>query len=143
MGTTTFTGPVRSGPILNTSGDIIGVDVANVGFAVLAQSFPIVEDGATTETTIVLPVGATILFIQFNANVAFGANLDVLATDSSGTTASIVAAATPTLGINAFTPGTLSETTAWQAATTDIRIDVTSAAAGVGEGVLTVIYVQN
>jgi len=43
MGTTTFTGPIKAGDILNTSGTTLGDDVANVGFVVMAQSAPVTQ----------------------------------------------------------------------------------------------------
>ena len=143
MGTTTFTGPVRSGPILDTSGNTIGYDVANVGYAVLAQSFDLTEDGATTATTIVLPQGSRILSVTFVATVAYAGTLDFTVTNPSGSSASLVAAQTPALGVTSFVPSTLAEATIWVATATDFLVSAVSAAAGAGEGTVTVTYVQN
>jgi hypothetical protein len=38
MGTTTFSGPVKAGTIKDTTGSTVGTNVANVGFALMAQS---------------------------------------------------------------------------------------------------------
>jgi len=38
MAQTTFSGPVKAGPIFNTTGTTVGTNVANVGFAVMGQS---------------------------------------------------------------------------------------------------------
>ena len=143
MGTTTFTGPVRSGPILNTSGNIIGTNIANVGNAVLAQSFALTQDGATTDTTIVLPAGSRILSVSFVATVAYSSALDFTVTDTAGASASLVAAQTPALGVTSFVPSTLAEATIWTATATDVRVNAVSAGAGAGEGTVTVTYVQN
>jgi hypothetical protein len=143
MGTTTFTGPVRSGPILNTSGSTIGADIANVGNAVLAQSFELTQDGTTTNTTIVLPVGSRILSVTFVATVAYSSALDFTVTDTAGSSASLVAAQTPAVGVTSFVPSTLAEATIWTATATDVRLNAVSATAGAGEGLVTVTYVQN
>lgn len=143
MGTTTFTGPVRSGPILNTSGSTIGADIANVGNAVLAQSFELTQDGTTTNTTIVLPVGSRILSVNFVATVAYSSALDFTVTDTAGSSASLVAAQTPAVGVTSFVPSTLAEATIWTATATDVRLNAVSATAGAGEGLVTVTYVQN
>ena len=143
MGTTTFTGPVRSGPIFDTSGNTLGNDVANVGYAVLAQSFPLLEDGLTTDTTIVLPAGATIVSIQVVSTVAWGAALDLNVVDYTGAVAALAGTQTPTLGVQAFTPSALAEAALWIAAPTDLQVQTVSTAAGAGDGVLTVTYIQN
>lgn len=143
MGTTTFTGPVRSGPILNTSGSTIGANIANVGNAVLAQSFELTQDGATTNTTIVLPVGSRILSVNFVATVAYSSALDFTVTDTAGSSASLVAAQTPAVGVTSFVPSTLAEATIWTATATDVRLNAVSATAGAGAGLVTVTYVQN
>jgi hypothetical protein len=38
MANTTFSGPVKAGTIKDTTGSTVGTDVANVGFALMAQS---------------------------------------------------------------------------------------------------------
>jgi len=38
MGTTTFSGPIKAGPISNTTGTTVGTDVADVGYVTMAQS---------------------------------------------------------------------------------------------------------
>jgi len=66
MAQTTFQGPVKSGPILNTTGTTLGQDVADVGNVVLSQSSDVVLTHATTSATalgIVLPAQSQILSI--------------------------------------------------------------------------------
>jgi hypothetical protein len=47
MGTTTFSGPVKAGTIKDTTGSTVGTNVANVGFALMAQSAVIDIAGVT------------------------------------------------------------------------------------------------
>jgi len=68
MGTTTFTGPIKAGDILNTSGTTVGSDVANVGYVVMAQTSAVTQ--ASSATTIVIPAGSQILEIDLNVITA-------------------------------------------------------------------------
>ena len=43
MGKTTFTGPIRAGNILDTSGTTLGQNVKNVGSVVMVQTVPITQ----------------------------------------------------------------------------------------------------
>ena len=38
MGTTTFSGPIKAGPIQQTTGSDLGTNVKNIGQVVMAQS---------------------------------------------------------------------------------------------------------
>ena len=38
MGTTTFSGPIKAGPIANTTGTTVGTDMKNTGQVVMAQT---------------------------------------------------------------------------------------------------------
>jgi hypothetical protein len=49
MGTTTFSGPVKAGTIKDTTGSTVGTNVANVGFALMAQSAVIGIAGVTMD----------------------------------------------------------------------------------------------
>jgi len=71
MGTTTFTGPIKAGDILNTSGSTVGTDIANVGFVVMAQSAVIDIAGASTTTTIgYVPADSKVLYAVLNVTTA-------------------------------------------------------------------------
>jgi len=66
MSQTTFQGPVKSGPILNTTGTTLGEDVKNVGNVVLSQSSTVVLTHTTTTATalgIVIPASSQIISI--------------------------------------------------------------------------------
>ena len=143
MSRTTFSGPVRSGPIFDTSGNTLGSDVANVGNVVLGQSFPITQNGLTTATDIVLPAGSTIVSVAVTTRVAYTSSLDFIVTNPSGGFASLVGAQTPAVGVTQFVPGTLSEATLWTATSDDFRVSAVSASAGAGAAIVTVTYIQN
>jgi hypothetical protein len=144
MGKTTFTGPIRAGNILDTSGTTLGQNVRNVGSVVMVQVVAVTQNGSTTAqgTSIVLPANSHILNIQLMATTAWTANI------SLGTTATatelVGATAATSVGINALTPGTDATRTAnWDdTGTTDKRVFVLSAGAGAGVGTITVRYIQ-
>jgi hypothetical protein len=144
VGKTTFTGPIRAGDILNTSGTTLGRDVRNVGSVVMVQVVAVTQNGTTTAqgTSIVLPANSHILNIQLLATTAWTANI------SLGTTATatelVGATAATAVGINALTPGVDPTRTAlWDdTGTTDRRVFVLSAGGGAGVGTLTVRYIQ-
>ena len=148
MGTTTFTGPIKAGPIINTSGTTLGRDVKNTGFVVMSQVYPITQTNTTTAlaTNIVLPANSHILNIQVLQTTPW----DTTTTISVGTSVTaneLVAAqdiiATTTL-LSGLTPGTGTTRAAnWDdTGTTDKRIWVLSGGPGAGDGSLTVRYIQ-
>ena len=144
MGKTTFTGPIRAGDILNTSGTTLGQDVKNVGSVVMVQVVPVTQAATTTAqgTTIVLPANSHILNIQLLSTVAWTANISL---GTSATATELVGATAATnVGINALTPGTDATRTAnWDdTGTNDKRVFVLSAGTGAGVGTLTVRYIQ-
>ena len=50
MGTTTFSGPIRAGNIRNTTGTVVGTDIANVGYVVMTQQHVMDISGGGTLT---------------------------------------------------------------------------------------------
>lgn len=142
MGTTTFTGPVRSGPILNTTGTTVGSDIANVGTVVLGQYEAITQDDtqSATATTIVVPAGSLITRIELHVTTAWGSGQTLSIGTSSaanqlGSLSSLSAA-----GIYAVAP--TSTTSNWLVGTDDVQIWVDSGTGTGGEGVLLVQYIQ-
>lgn len=145
MGTTTFTGPIKAGNILNTSGTTVGTDVANVGYVVMAQSSAVTQ--ASGATDIVIPADSQILSIDITVTTAWSG---VATTFGVGNTASAVAytaagaldgAAVGPLSATAGTDGTRNAN--WlDVGSTDRKIVVTSTNTGNGVGVITVTYVQ-
>ena len=67
MGTTTFSGPIKAGSIKDTSGNTVGTDIANTGFALMAQSAVIDIIGATNTTTVgTIPANSQIVDVILN-----------------------------------------------------------------------------
>ena len=145
MGKTTFTGPVRAGNILNTSGTTLGQNVKNVGSVVMVQTYPITQALTATAlaTTIVLPANSHILNIQMLNTVAWDAT-DTLSVGTSATATELVALTSMTVGLIGLNPGTdATRTTNWDdIGTSDKRIWVKSANTGAGVGTITVRYIQ-
>lgn len=145
MGTTTFTGPIKAGPIINTSGTTLGRDVKNTGFVVMSQVYPITQALTATAlaTNIVLPANSHILNIQMLNTVAWDVT-NTLSVGTSATATELVALTAMPVGLVGLNPGTdATKTAAWDdTGTTDKRIFVKSANTGVGVGTLTVRYIQ-
>ena len=145
MGKTTFTGPVRAGNILQTSGTTLGKDVKNVGSVVMVQTYPITQALTATAlaTTIVLPANSHILNIQMLNTTAWDAT-NTLSVGTSATATELVALTAMPVGLVALNPGTDATRTAnWDDnGTNDKRIWVKSANTGAGVGTITVRYIQ-
>ena len=74
MGTTTFSGPIKAGPIKETTGTTVGTDKKNTGFVIMAQSARCDVVGATASTTIAtLPPGAHVTNVTLNVFEAISA----------------------------------------------------------------------
>jgi len=75
MGTTTFSGPIKAGPLRDTTGTTVGTDVQNTGFVLMAQSARVDIVGATATTTVAtLPPGAQVTNVSLNVFEAGGAS---------------------------------------------------------------------
>ena len=146
MGTTTFTGPIKAGDILNTTGTTAGT-VKNVGFVMMAQTYALTQAGTTTATatTIVIPAYSHIVQIQMLNTVGFSGVSSNISLGTSATATELVAATSvANIGITALTPGTDATRSAlWSnTGTTDIILYVLSANTGAGVGDLVVRYIQ-
>ena len=145
MGKTTFTGPIRAGNILETSGTTLGQNVKNVGSVVMVQTYPITQALTATAlaTPIVLPANSHILNIQMLNTTAWDAT-NTLSVGTSATATELVALTAMTAGLVSLNPGTDATRTAnWDdIGTTDKRIFVKSANTGAGVGTITVRYIQ-
>ena len=146
MGKTTFTGPIRAGNILNTSGTTLGQDVKNVGSVMMAQTFPITQAGTATAlgTNIVLPANSHIVNIQMLNTVAWDGAATTLSVGETATATELVALTAMPVGPVGLNPGTdATRAGNWDdTGTTDVRIFVKSANTGAGVGTLTVRYIQ-
>ena len=146
MGTVTFTGPIKAGDVLNTTGTTPGT-IKNVGFVAMVQTASITQAGTATAyaTTIVIPAYSHILNIQFLTTTAWDG---VAATISIGTSATstelVVAQSLGTIGQQSAGPGANATRTALWSNTgaNDIIIYALSANTGAGVGDLVVRYIQ-
>ena len=155
MGTVTFTGPIRAGNIINTSGTTLGRDVANVGFTTMAQSQVITQAASAGQaaglfrTNIVIPANSQIIGIDLLVTTAWDGVAQTVNVGVSATATELAVAAdnnlSTTLGIKTIIPGNDATRVAnWRdVGTTDDRIWVLSTNTGGGVGVLTVRYIQN
>jgi hypothetical protein len=159
MGTTTFTGPIKAGNVLQSdgTGNLAGVGgyngTANVGFAVMAQSQAITQATNGTEagvftTDIVIPADSQILSIDLTVSTAWTGTASTLGIGTTASATALTAAgavAGGTKGIVSASPGTVDAAIAnWtDVGTTDIQVLVTSTNTGSGVGVLTVTYIQS
>ena len=151
MGTTTFSGPIKAGPIKFTTGTTLGQDVANTGNVVLMQSEAVTQAGPGADgvytTNIVLPAGSTITDIKLYVGVVWSGAASTLGIGTSVSATALTAAsavAGGTLGIITVTAGADATRvgTWYNVGTTDIRIVLTSTNTGTGTGYLVVSYVQ-
>jgi hypothetical protein len=146
MGTTTFTGPIKAGNVLNTTGTTAGT-IKNVGFVAMAQTASITQAGsaAAYKTAICIPAYSHILNIQFLTTVAWnGAAATISIGTSATSTELVVAASLAAIGQASAGPGTNATRTAlWtNTGATDIVIYALSANTGDGVGDLVVRYIQ-
>ena len=151
MGTTTFTGPIKAGDILNTSGTTLGQDIANVGFVRMSQVSPLTQEtnrstAGLYTTNIVIPANSLIAAIRVYVNAVWtgAATTFSVGTSATGTELAVTQAG-GTLGIVSVAPGaSATRVNAWaDVGTTDVRIFVLSANTGTGTGYIEVDYIQN
>lgn len=152
MGVTHFTGPVKAGNILNTSGTTLGQNVKNVGFVTMAQALPVTQTTSTGQSTgvyktdIVLPANSHILGIQLIVTTAWTTGTTTVDIGTTAGGAELVSAgAAGTIGVIALSPGSDATRTAkWDdIGTTDIRVWLKSnGGVGSGVGTLVVRYIQ-
>lgn len=147
MGTTTFTGPIKAGNIINTSGTTLGRDVKNVGFAVMVQKAAITQSATAAATSIVIPANSMIISIRLLASVAWSGTANITVGISATATELVnTAVATGTIGVIDLTSGASKPALdLWaNTGTGDDQIYVKSGAPGAppGSGTLIVTYAQ-
>ena len=138
MGTTTFSGPVKSGTVREGAS-------ANVGFLVAAQSADITENGTAADTGIIIPANSQIINMYVLIETAWdgGTNtIDVgISTDTDLYCDGLPATVVGNHRVTAAYTGTEAN---WKdIGTSDVTIYYDSVAGGSGTGVLTVQYLQN
>ena len=148
MANTTFSGPVRSGSISNTTGTTVGTNMANVGSMLVAQTEAITQAATTSTTNIIIPANSQLVFAKLFVSVIWNGAASTTGLGYVGDATAFTAAggiAGGTLGIIEITAGAnKARVDAWaDIGTTDRRILLTSGNAGAGVGWLTVGYIQN
>lgn len=149
MGASTWTGPIRAGTIINTSGTTVGVDVTNVGYAVMSQSVAVTQAGTATAlgTAIVLPKNSQIVSARLFKTVAWNGVAATFNLGTSATATELAVASENTgavIGYTEVTPGAdATRVGNWvDVGASDVRVFMLSTNTGDGVGVLTVNYVQ-
>ena len=98
MANTTFSGPVRAGTIVDTTGTTLGTNVKNIGPAVLTQSSTVALTNATTAATalgIIIPANSQIISVSIQVESLFtGSSTTTIAVGKSSSSATNLAAAT-------------------------------------------------
>ena len=159
MAETTFTGPIKAGNVLQSDGSGVlageggSSGIANVGYAVMAQSEAITQATNGTSagvytTNIVIPANSQILSVDLLVTTAWTGAATTLGIGTTASATALTAAgavAGGTKGVVAANPGTVDAAIAnWKdVGTTDIQVRVTSTNTGSGVGVLTVTYIQS
>jgi hypothetical protein len=148
MGTTTFTGPVKAGDVLNTTGTTVG-SIKNVGTLVASQSAAVVQSTTAAATSIVIPANSTILSIDLFVTIAWSSATTTytISVGTSATATELVASTNANaVGLLALNPGTdATRTGKWiNVGTDDVVIWVDSGAPDTipGTGRLVVTYIQ-
>jgi hypothetical protein len=148
MSTTTFTGPIKAGDVLNTTGTTAG-SVKNVGFVEMAQFVAVTQSATAAATTIVIPANSLITSIDLFVTTAWSSATTTytISVGTSATATELVAATNANaVGKLSLTPGTdATKTALWlNVGTTDDIIYVLSGAPGAtpGAGTLVVRYIQ-
>jgi hypothetical protein len=145
MSVVTFTGPIKAGDVLNTTGTTAGT-IKNVGFVMMAQVAPVTQAGTTsaTATAIVIPANSHIVQIQMLATVAWASSGTISIGTTTTATQLVAATAISAIGVTGLTPGTDATRTAlWSnVGTTDVILYVLSSVTGAGVGDLVVRYIQ-
>ena len=149
MGTSTWTGPLRAGNIINTSGTTVGTDVSNVGYVAMSQSVAVTQAGTATAlgTAIVLPKGSHVVSVRLFKTVAWDGVAATFNLGTSATATELAVAADNTgavIGYTEVTPGANATRVGnWiDVGASDVRVFMLSTNTGAGVGVLTVNYVQ-
>ena len=145
MGTTTFSGPIKTGTIQNTTGTTVGEDVANVGSVLMAQSVAITQATASVDVNIVIPKNSQIVEILVLVTTAWTGSTPVLDIgDRSDVDLFVDGLGSLSLGNHRVTAATTGTEANWKdVGSSDVGLSVQTNVAGSGAGVVTVMYIQN
>ena len=147
MANTTFSGPVRSGSISNTTGTTVGTNMANVGSMLVTQTQAVTQAAPLT-TDIIIPANSQLVFAKLFVSVIWNGAASTTGLGYVGDATAFTAAggiAGGTLGIIEITAGAnKARVDAWaDIGTTDRRILLTYPNVGTGVGWISVGYIQN
>ena len=148
MANTTFSGPVRSGSISNTTGTTVGTNMANVGSMLVAQTEAITQAATTSTTNIIIPANSQLVYAKLFVSVVWNGAATTAGLGYVGDATAFTAAggiAGGTLGIIEITAGAnKARVDAWaDIGSTDRRLLLTYNNTGTGVGWLSVGYIQN
>ena len=149
MATTTFSGPIKTGTIKQTTGTTVGTDMKNTGQVVMAQTTAIdLSDGAISAeaTAMIIPANSQLIDIVFDVITAANTSTDISVGIVGGSAVQYVN--TYTIGTTAgrhYPTTDAGGASVWEdVGTSDVRMNVSnSAATNAGEVRLTVLYQQN
>ena len=149
MATTTFSGPIKTGTIKQTTGTTVGTDMKNTGQVVMAQTTAIDLSGGAISadaTDMIIPANSQLIDIVFDVITAASETTDISVGQVGGSAIQYV---------NAYTIGTTAGrhypttdaggASVWEdIGNSDVRMNVSnSAGTTAGEVRLTVLYQQN
>jgi hypothetical protein len=140
MAFSTFTGPVRSGTIKNTTGTTIG-SIDNTGCVVLSQTASL---ALATSVPAVLPAGAQIVNIFIDVTTTFTSGATLAIGDGTTVDKYVTAITTPAAGRQTITFSAAQLTAINNIGTSDVKLTITMAGttAVAGAGFITIGYVQ-
>ena len=150
MATTTFSGPIRSGTILNTTGTTLGTDVRNVGAVpTIAVASTVMTHATTTATAtgLIVPKYSQItrVFMLIEQLFANSSTTTISFGDGADNAVDITAAANVAAGATGPMEMVQSATDRWQVGANDIELyGITIAnSATAGQARVFVEYLQN
>ena len=144
MGTTTFSGPIKSGTIKDTTGSTVGTNVKNVGFVKCAQTASWTQSTTAADTGIVIPANSQITEITIYITTATtAANISMGTSSDSDELFTALAAGTAANVIIHGSDGTITDADTWvDIGSSDLPIFIDFSAGTAGAGYVTVEYIQ-
>ena len=149
MATTTFSGPIKTGTIKQTTGTTVGTDMKNTGQVVMAQTTAIDLSGGAISadaTDMIIPANSQLIDIVFDVITAANTSTDISVGQVGGSAVQYVN--TYTIGTTAgrhYPTTDAGGASVWEdIGNSDVRMNVSNSAGTTsGEVRLTVLYQQN
>jgi hypothetical protein len=151
MANTTFSGPVRAGTIVDTTGTTLGTNVKNIGPVVLTQSSTVALTQATTAATalgIIIPANSQILSVVIMIEQLFAnsATTTIAVGKSAADATDLIAPASVSGTATIVNPTVPASAGAWRTVgTSDVQLYgiVVANSATAGKARIVVTYSQN